>query len=126
VRPGPHRLLIERCGRGTQKIVELCVQAGQPEPEFEESAGEVIVRFIPSGYTPPHRISHDLTDRQRRILHYLQDGERHPLREIMAGTGLDLPPSTLRDDLILMRNLGLVESVGAGRSSAWRLKSRQR
>jgi ATP-dependent DNA helicase RecG len=120
------RGLIERWGRGTQKIVELCAQAGHPEPDFEESAGEVIVRFTPSGYTLPHRVSHDLTDRQRRILHYLPDGERHPLQEIMAGTGLDLPPSTLRDDLILMRSLGLVESVGARCSSAWRLKSPQR
>jgi ATP-dependent DNA helicase RecG len=44
------RGLIERWGRGTQKIVELCVQAGHPEPEFEERTGEVVVRFIRSGY----------------------------------------------------------------------------
>ena len=70
------RGLIERWGRGTQKIVELCVQAGHPEPEFEERAGSVTVRFIPSGYTPPHRVSHNLTERQRRILHVLRDGDR--------------------------------------------------
>jgi ATP-dependent DNA helicase RecG len=116
------RGLIERWGRGTQKIVELCVQAGRPEPEFEENAGEVVVRFLPSAYVPPHRVSHDLTERQRRILHYLRDGEKRRLGQIMAGLGMDLPPSTLRDDLILLRSLGLVESVGAGRSSAWRLK----
>jgi len=119
------RGLIERWGRGTQKIVELCVQAGHPEPEFEETAGSVTVRFIPSGYTPPHRVSHDLTERQRHILHFLRDGEKHRLSQIMEGIGVDLPPSTLRDDLILMRTLGLVESVGAGRSSAWRLKALQ-
>jgi ATP-dependent DNA helicase RecG len=119
------RGLIERWGRGTQKIVELCVQAGRPEPEFEESAGEVVVRFLPSGYMPPHRVSHDLTERQRRILHHLRDGQKRRLSQIMAGIGVDLPPSTLRDDLILMRSLGLVESLGAGRSSAWRLKASQ-
>jgi ATP-dependent DNA helicase RecG len=119
------RGLIERWGRGTQKIVKLCVQAGRPEPEFEESAGEVIVRFLPSGYTPPHRVSHDLTERQRRILHFLRDGGKHRLGQIMRGIGVELPPSTLRDDLILLRRLGLVESVGAGRASAWRLKTMQ-
>lgn len=119
------RGLIERWGRGTQKIVELCVQAGHPEPEFEESAGEVIVRFIPSGYTAPHRVSHDLTERQRRILHFLGDGNKHGLGQIMRGIGVVVPPSTLRDDLILMRNLGLVESTGAGRGSVWRLKTHE-
>jgi ATP-dependent DNA helicase RecG len=118
------RGLIERWGRGTQTIVELCVQAGQPEPEFEESAGEVVVRFIPSGYTPPLRVSHDLTERQRRILQYLRDGGKQRLGQIMQGIGVSLPPSTLRDDLIFMRSLGLVESVGAGRSSAWKLKTK--
>ncbi|MCZ2154546.1 MAG: hypothetical protein LC114_11700 [Bryobacterales bacterium] len=42
------RGLVERWGRGTQKIVELCVQAGHPEPEFIEQAGALGVRFLPS------------------------------------------------------------------------------
>ena len=47
------RGVIERWGRGTQKIVELCVKAGHPEPEFGEQAGAVWVRFLPSGYIAP-------------------------------------------------------------------------
>ena len=31
------RGLIEKWGRGTQKIVQLCVAAGHPEPEFWSS-----------------------------------------------------------------------------------------
>jgi len=38
------RGLVERWGRGTQKIVELCVQAGHPEPEFIEQAGALGAR----------------------------------------------------------------------------------
>ena len=60
------RRLIEQWGRGTQKIVTWCVAAGQPEPEFEEQAGAVVVRFRPSGYHPPLRVGHDLTERQQR------------------------------------------------------------
>ena len=41
------RGLIEQWGRGTQKIVELCVKAGHPEPEFGQQAGSVFVRFRP-------------------------------------------------------------------------------
>jgi hypothetical protein len=36
---------IER-GRGTQRIVELCLRAGHSEPIFEGLAGSVVVRFI--------------------------------------------------------------------------------
>jgi ATP-dependent DNA helicase RecG len=116
------RGLIERWSRGTQKIVELCREAGQPEPEFEERAGEVVVRFIPSAYSPPHRVSHDLTERQRRIVHALRDGQRRPLRDIRAAVNPNLASSTLRDDLVLLRSLGLVESSGHGLAASWRLK----
>ncbi|MGH3087013.1 MAG: ATP-binding protein, partial [Rubrobacteraceae bacterium] len=61
------RGLVERWGRGTQKIVELCVKAGHPEPEFVEQAGALGVRFLPSGYIAPHRIALDLTVRQREV-----------------------------------------------------------
>ena len=45
------RGLIEQWGRGTQKIVDWCVAAGQPEPEFEERAGDLVVRFRPQPTT---------------------------------------------------------------------------
>lgn len=119
------RGLIERWGRGTQRIVELCVQAGHPEPEFEERAGEVVVRFIPSGWSPPHRISHDLTDRQRRVLHALRGGQKLRLDEIRQVVDPNLGKSTLRDDLNLLRSYGLVESGGHGRGAGWWLKRQE-
>jgi len=117
------RGLVERWGRGTQKIVSLCVEAGHPEPEFEERVGELIVRFIPSAYIPPHRISHDLTERQRRILHVLSDGTKRSIAEIQSSlnTKNKIPISTLRDDLNLLRQLHLVRSGGHGRGSFWQL-----
>ena len=69
------RGLVERWGRGTQKIVELCLRAGHPEPEFLEIGGAVGVRFLPSGYVAPLRVAHDLTDRQRQILQAVAGGE---------------------------------------------------
>ncbi|MFO7904894.1 MAG: hypothetical protein R6U98_19680 [Pirellulaceae bacterium] len=58
--------------------------------------------------------SHDLTDRQRNILQILADGERR--RFGFVYDALDHPPAerTVRDDLILLRDLGLVESAGRG------------
>jgi len=74
--------MIGRWGRGTQKIVELCVKAGHPEPEFGEQAGSVWVWFLPSGYIAPHRVAHDLTERQRDVLQILARSTHLAFRRI--------------------------------------------
>lgn len=112
------RGMIERWGRGTQKIVELCVKAEHPEPEFGEQAGSVWVRFLPSGYIAPHRVAHDLTERQREILQTLASGKM-ALREILSA--LSHPPSlrTLRDELYHLKRIGLLDTKGYGRGATW-------
>jgi ATP-dependent DNA helicase RecG len=115
------RGLIERWGRGTQKIVALCVDAGHPAPQFEERAGSVVVRFLVKGYVPPHRVGHDLTERQRRILYTLRSGEPRSLKEIRSAFESLPPVQTIRNDLNLLRSLGLVASSGRGPGARWRL-----
>lgn len=119
------RGIIERWGRGTQKIIELCVKAGHPEPEFGEQAGAVWVRFLPSGYIAPHRVAHDLTDRQRELLQILAHHGPLPLREIRKR--LSAPPSDrmIQEDLAHLRRLTLVQSGGRGRGAVYRLESRE-
>jgi ATP-dependent DNA helicase RecG len=115
------RGLIEQWGRGTQKIVDWCVATGQPEPEFEEQTGAVVVRFLPSGYHPPLRVGHDLTDRQRQILLILSNGKQWRLQDIYIQ--LTNPPTdrTVRQDLHLLRELGLVNGSGRGAGARWQL-----
>ncbi len=113
------RGLVERWGRGTQKIVELCLRAGHPEPEFLEVAGSVGVRFLPSGYVAPLRVGHDLTDRQRQILQALAGGGRRPFASIRAQVNPAVADRTLRDDLSHLKRLGLINSQGHGRGATW-------
>jgi len=117
------RGVIERWGRGTQKIVELCVKAGHPEPEFGEQAGSVWVRFLPSGYIAPHRVAHDLTERQRELLQILAQRGPVPLRDIRKH--LSMPPSDrmIQEDLAHLRRLDMVRSSGRGRGALYRLRS---
>jgi ATP-dependent DNA helicase RecG len=110
---------VERWGRGTQKIVELCVKAGHPEPEFVEQAGALGVRFLPSGYIAPHRVAHDLTTRQREILQVLARQESLPLRGVMQGLASPPASATVRDDLYHLQRLGLIASRGHGRGAVW-------
>ncbi len=113
------RGLIEKWGRGTQNIIALCVAAGHPAPEFEERAGDVTVRFIPSGYVPPHRVEHNLSERQRRVLHFLGDGRRASASAIRASIDPAMSARTLRYDLKFLRSLGLIESSGRGPGAGW-------
>jgi ATP-dependent DNA helicase RecG len=101
--------------------MELWIKAEHPEPEFGEQAGSVSMRFLPSDYIAPHRIAHDLTGRQREILHVLSGKPSLPLREIR--TRMDNPPSDrrLREELLNLKKLGLVSSSGHGRGAAWSL-----
>ncbi len=115
------RGLIEKWGRGTQKIIDLCVEAGHPAPQFEERAGDVVVRFIPSGYVPPHRIEHDLTERQRRILFILRDGKPVRAEEIRMQIDPHLPERTLRHDLKSLQEWGLIRKSGPGPGAGWML-----
>ena len=118
------RGLVEQWGRGTQLIVDLCVQAGRPEPEFLEQGSAVGVRFLPSGYVAPHRIEHNLTDRQRIILQLLSQVDALALREIRAQ--MQTPPSdrTLQNDLEHLRRLDLIAAGGFGRGSRYWLQRR--
>lgn len=117
------RGLIEQWGRGTQKIVEWCVAAGQPEPEYEEQPGAVVVRFRPSGYHPPTRVGHNLSERQRQILLILSNGERWRLRDILAKLPGQPVPRTIQEDLRLLKHVGLVESTGRSVAARWWLKT---
>jgi len=119
------RGLIEQWGRGTQKIVDWCVAAGQPEPEFEEQAGAVVVRFRPSGYHPPLRVGHDLTDRQRKVLLILSGGERWMVKDILDRLEPRPAKRTLQDDLSMLQSLGLVELSGRGAGARWSLQRDQ-
>ncbi|MGH2542552.1 MAG: ATP-binding protein, partial [Ardenticatenaceae bacterium] len=115
------RRLVENWGRGTQRIVELCVLAGHPEPEFIEQSGSLGVRFVPSSYIAPHRVGYTLTARQRQILHVLNEYRRLPLRDILGSLHYEGRAWEIRDDLRHLRRLGLVGSEGRGRGAAWSL-----
>lgn len=117
------RGLVERWGRGTQTIVALCVRAGHPEPVYGESDGAVWVRFIsktPMGSLVRPAVT--LTDRQDAVLKVLALAvDPIPFARVVAG--LKEPPSerTVRNELVRLRELGLVEVEGHGRGAAWRM-----
>jgi ATP-dependent DNA helicase RecG len=113
--------LIESWGRGTLKIAELMLAAGLPSPEIEDAGGCVMVRLRPSRYEPPQRVAHDLSAPQRAVLAALESApDGLALREVRAVLGSGVPEWAVKDDLGLLKRLGLVESRGHGRGAFWR------
>ena len=122
------RGVIDTWGRGTLKMIELAGRAGLPDPEYETPAGSFVVRFRPSSYLPRHVVNLGLTDRQRAVLQVIGRAGPVSTREL-SGRLADLPDldvgvgmRTVQDETRLLRQLDLIEAVGRGPSSRWRLK----
>lgn len=106
------RGIIEAWGSGTLKMAELNRAAGLTPPEFEARPGEVTVRF---------RSGRELGPLQQEILSLLA---REGSLSASAVASALIPPRasrTLQANLALLRQWGLVDLVGRGRSAQWRL-----
>ena len=113
------RGIIEQWGRGTIKMRELTTSAGLPPPEIEDAGGCVTVCFRTGSYVPT-RVERDITDRQRVILALLagtRDG--YALREIVPRLNNSATSRQVREDLWILRTLGLAECRGRGRGARW-------
>ena len=116
------RGIIEEWGRGTIKMAELTAAAGLPPPEIEDACGCVTVRFrhdrrLPSG----PRLKHYLTEQQQAILTLLDQADQAlALRDIHARLepGADL--RRVREDLLNLKEKGLIVPSGHGRGARWR------
>lgn len=114
------RGIVESWGRGTLKMAKLAVAAGLPRPEIEDLGGAVTVRFRPTGYVPPERAARDLSERQRATLALLHASPGGlALREVHAQLGDEAGERQVREDLAVLRRLGLAIPSGHGRGQKW-------
>ncbi|MEX2016509.1 MAG: ATP-binding protein, partial [Candidatus Hydrogenedentales bacterium] len=114
------RGIIESWGRGTIKMAELAAGAGLPRPEIDVSPGAVVVRFRPGRYTAPHRVARDLSPRQQQILEVLAAAPRGlALRLVRARLDPPAREWEIKDDLALLRQLGLIQTKGHARGARW-------
>ena len=115
------RGIIEQWGRGTIKMMELAINAGLPAPEIEDIGRCVTVRFRPGGYVPPRRVEREVTERQRTVLTLLAQARGGlALRDILPRLEAAVTARQVREDLAMLRALGLAISEGHGRGARWR------
>lgn len=114
------RGFIEQWGRGTIKMRELTTSAGLPAPEIEDAGGCVTVRFRPGPYVP-RRVEREVTERQREILTLLAAaGAGLARREIVRQLANSSNWWQIRDDLKVLRALGLATVEGRGQGARWK------
>jgi len=116
------RSLIEKWGRGTQRIVSLCREGGYPDPDFLEAAGAVTVRFP---LTDDHTVAiarTNLTERQRRILSILSDENEWTFPDLFELLQGSVGVRTVQIEMQKLRDLGFICSRGRGKSAKWWLK----
>jgi len=115
------RGLIERWGRGTNKILAEAKRAGCPEPEFEEIVGAFVVRFRVGGAQAEKHTSGELSERSLRILAVL--GQHGPLRApaVLKALGEPITLRTLQRELRRLREVGRVVARGRGELTTYNL-----
>lgn len=116
-------------GQGTNKIFDLCKEAGVPVPEYEENSGGVSITFKflePIGVykkeTKNDFSEYKLNNNQKNILKVLSKEKAMTVREV-ATKAEDLRGlKTIGDDLAYLKSLNLVGLEGIGRGSRWFFK----
>jgi len=63
---------IERVGSGTQTMIELCREAGLPEPQFEQRGGFFVTTLWRDWLTPEVLAGYNLNERQLKAITYLK------------------------------------------------------
>ncbi len=116
---------IERIGSGTQTMIELCQEAGLPEPIFEERSGSFVTTIWRDWLTPEVLAGYNLNDRQLKAIAHIKGAE-----DRITNSGYQTLTGAIRktaardlDDLV---EKGLLERKGEKRGVYYTLAARQK
>jgi len=111
------RGLMERIGRGTQKIIQSCVDQGLRPPQWEDrETGVTLTLWGPGGALDGLA---SLNARQLALLDAMKVDERIRPAEYRERFAAKVSERQARRDLVAMEGLGLLRVDGAGASTAY-------
>ena len=103
---------MERIGRGTQKIVDACREAGLPLPVWDDQPSGVTLTL--SGPGRADELVAALNSRQQAMLKTLAAGDSIALGEYYRQFAADVSERQARRDLETLLEIGAVTRGGAG------------
>src|SRR5205807_615387 len=113
--------LIDKVGRGTQRIVEVCRAARVRDPKWQSTHLATNLTFFSPGVSA-EKIE-ELNERQRRILLEVRKVGRIYARDLTTLVGRRVTDRTVRSDLEELVRLGRLVRRGRGRSTLYTLGS---
>lgn len=115
--------LIERYGSGIQRMIADCVNAGLPEPVFEEKFGGFAITFSKNIFTESFLKELGLNDRQLKAVVYVR--ECGQITNADYQKNLNISKRTATNDLDDLLKKGLFEKTGTrGRGTFYKIKKR--
>lgn len=114
---------IEKLGSGTQKMIELCRQAGVPEPDFELRDGFFVATLWRDWLTAEVMASLGISDRQARAVAHVRKAGRIANAEYQKLTGVIR--KTAARDLEGLVEKGVLERLGEKRGSHYIMARRK-
>ncbi|MBI5487033.1 MAG: hypothetical protein HY905_06845 [Deltaproteobacteria bacterium] len=118
------RGLIERWGRGTNKIIEECERAGCPPPDFEDTGVSVVVRFRPAAHAPVEKAATRWAVADR-VMEILEEAGPLGAQDLLARLGAPITVRALQKHLVKLRQDGRIVVVGRGKTTTYRFKGRR-
>jgi len=111
---------IEAWGRGTNKIIDSCRDAGLPDPIIEEDQGGIRVTFLKDIYTEEHLSQLDLNERQIKAVLYVK--EHGEITNSVYQKLNHIGKSVSATELLYLTNKGLLtRTTATGRGTKYTL-----
>jgi len=111
---------IESWGRGTNKILQACRDAGLPEPEFKNENGVFIVTLFKDKFSSEYLISSNLNGRQIKAVNYVKEHAKITNAQYRELNKIGRSQTT--NDLSNLVAAGIFEQMSFGRGSYYQLK----
>jgi len=111
--------LIEKVGRGTQRIVEDCRKARLRDPKWQSSKLETKLTFFAPIAASKSQKEEDLNERQQIILNALREVKHLKSKDVTNLFGDRITDRTIRNDLQALVEGGWIVRRGRGRSTSY-------
>ncbi|MFH1974906.1 MAG: ATP-binding protein [Pseudomonadota bacterium] len=112
---------IEKAGSGTQRMIELCREAGLPEPQFEQRSGSFVITLWRNWLTEQVLAGLKLTDRQKVAVAHVKKTGNITNSEYQRILGV--AKRTAHRDLSVLVEKGLFIKIGTrGKGTFYRFQ----
>ena len=111
---------IEKAGSGTQLMIELCRQAGLPEPDFEQRSDSFVITLWRDWLTDEVVAGLDLNDRQKMAISFVKSKGQITSGEYRSHTGAE--PRTATRDLNELVKKNVFSRYGQKRGAYYTLR----